>query len=227
MIFKDVEREDTATDGGDLGVPTLIHATTRAWLSQLGTHYVDYTLWVNGGHRAAWVVGHVHGREQLDDSHPSPDFILGEMLLGNGVRAYLDCGYLSPQNLADEAFWVDDRLSVYGTHGYAWAEANGRWAACTRRTTGRLDQGEDEPWLVQEKQRLQTLYARDFADWLDDDDRVHPCNVAISYHGYEILEGLCLSALDHTRIDLPLDPEAHEPAMERMRAELGPAGPLP
>ena len=221
-----MQRLKSILAAGEIGQVEFIRATCRAWLSQLGTHYMDYTLWINGGSPARWVVGHAHGRERLSDSHPSPDFILGEMLFENGVRAYLDCGYLSPQRLADDAFWFDDRLAVFGTHGYAWAECNGRWGAFTRSSGGEVQGGEEICWIDQEKHHVQAPYTKDLAHWLDDDARVHPCNVAVSYHGFETLEGLCTSALDRTRVDLPLDPAAHHDALERMRRELPDVPPL-
>ena len=39
-------------EDGEIGEIRKIHVETQAWFSQLGTHYVDYTLWANGGHRA-------------------------------------------------------------------------------------------------------------------------------------------------------------------------------
>ncbi len=207
-------------DGGEVGRVETIHATCLPWLSHLGTHYMDYTLWINGGARARWVVGHVHGRRMLSDSHPSADYVLGEVLFENGVRAYLECGYLAPSHMDKDHFWVDDRLTVHGTHGYAWADTDGRWSAFTRSSGGEVMAGRGAPWEVQERESLQVLYLKDLADWLDDDAKVHPCNLAVSYHGYEILEGLCASALDRTRVDLPLGPGAEADLNERMRREL-------
>ncbi len=213
-------------EAGEVGQVLTIRATCQAWLSQLGTHFMDYILWINGGHHARWVVGHAHGRDKLSDSHPSCDYILGEMLLENGVRATIECGYLSPAHMDRDHFWVDNRLTVYGTHGYAWADTDGRWGAFTRSSRGEVLEGQGDPWGVQERERLQPLYLRDLADWLDDDSRVHPCNVEISYHGYEILEGLCISAMDHTRVDLPLDAARCADMNERMRRELPAVPPL-
>jgi hypothetical protein len=70
---------------------------------------------------------------------------------------------------------------------------------------------------------LQGPYLRDLADWLDDDEKVHPCHVDIALHGFEVLQAGCLSALDHTRKDLPLtDPADEVDIFERMKAELAP-----
>ena len=70
---------------GEIGDLVRIHASSRASLAQLGTHLVDYILWFNGARRAKWVVGHVHGRKFLKDSHPSPDYTEGEIAFENGV----------------------------------------------------------------------------------------------------------------------------------------------
>ena len=209
-------------DGGAIGEVECIRASSRAWLAQLGTHLVDYVLWYNGGHRAAWVVGHVHGRERLADSHPSPDYVTGQIAFENGVRAWVEFGYLSPQRLGDQ-FWTDNRITLHGTGGYAWVETDGRWGAL--QAGGQPVGGQGPHWPEQERELLQAPYLRDLADWLDDDSRLHPCNGAISYHGFEIMEALCLSALDHRRMDLPLAELPGEPTLDRVARELPQAPP--
>ena len=207
-------------DSGDIGEVLQITASCQAWLAQLGTHYMDYVLWANGGSRAKWVIGHVHGRELLEDSHCSPNFTAGHMAFENGVRAVVEFGKLAASHMAAERFWLDNRLTIHGTHGYVWGDTDGRWGAYTRRSGGEQIGDEGDGWKVQEKTRLQPLFAADLADWLDEDARLHPCNVEISYHGYEILEGLCISALDHRRVDLPLDTSQCVDIFSRMRREL-------
>jgi len=207
-------------DEGEIGEIREIHATTQGWLSQLGTHYMDYIMWINGGARARWAVGHVHGKKVLDDSHPSPDYVMGQVLFANGVRAFLECGYLSPTHMKRKKFWVDNRLTVHGTHGYAWADTDGRWGALTRSSGGEMLSGVGDPWERQ-GHRIQSLYTRDLANWLDDDNLVHPCNIDLAFHGYEVLQAMCLSALDNVRVDLPLaHPHLAGDILERMRREL-------
>lgn len=207
-------------DSGDIGEVIYVNATCQAWLSQLGTHYMDYILWANNGSRAKWVVGHVHGKELLSDHHPSPNYTTGHVEFENGVRSYFEFGKLSASHMSSDHFWVDDRLTLYGTHGYAWGDANGRWGAFTKSSKGEVIGGEGDSWGIQQSTRLQPLYMRDFADWLDDDSKVHPCNIDITYHGYEILEAVCISAMDHIRVDLPIDPDKCQDIFERMRQEL-------
>ena len=207
-------------DAGDIGEVLQITADCQAWLAELGTHYTDYVLWVNGGSRAMWVAGHVHGRESLAGSHPSPNFTMGYMAFENGARAVVAFGKLARPHMTPDKLMLDNRLTVYGTHGYVWGETDGRWGAFTRHSGGEVFGDEGDSWPVQERTRLQPLFAADLADWLDDDARPHPCNIEISYHGYEILEGMCISALDHRRVDLPLDTSQCVDIFARMRHEL-------
>lgn len=207
-------------DSGDIGEIEYANATCQAWLSQLGTHFMDYILWANKGSKAKWAVGHVHGKEILSDHHPSPNYTMGHVEFENGVRSFFEFGKLSPSHLPKEMFWLDNKLYIYGTHGYVWGDTNGNWEAYTKSSKGEVITGQGESWGVQESTTLQPLYMKDFADWLDDDSKIHPCNVDIAYHGYEILEAVCISAMDHIRVDLPLDPNKCEDIFQRMRLEL-------
>lgn len=201
-------------DAGEIGDITEVHGSSTSNLTGLGTHYMDYVMWANGGRRAKWVVGHAHGTRQLDNSHPSPDFFLGRMEFENGVRGLLEIGVLSPKYMGSNApTWLDNRLTVYGTHGYAWGDTDGRWGALTRSSEGEVLTGfgpgydKKRPgagWQKQQSDFIQIPYLRDLADWLDDGEKVHPCNVELAYHGFEILNAACLSALENTRVDLPL-----------------------
>lgn len=215
-----LQKAKEIVDAGDIGEVSYVNATCQAWLSQLGTHYMDYILWFNNGSHAKWAVGHVHGKKALNDSHPSPNYTMGHVEFENGVRSFFEFGKLSASHMPSEFFWVDDRLTVYGTHGYVWADANGRWGAFTKSSQGKVIGEEGDSWGIQQSTRLQPLYLDELADWLDDDSKVHPCNIEISYHGYEILEAVCISAMDHIRVDLPLDPGKCEDIFQRMREEL-------
>ena len=80
---------------------------------------------------------------------------------------------------------------------------------------------------AQERYRIQPLFARELADCLDDRSQLHSCNIEITYHGYEIMEALCISALEHRRVDLPLDRGDRYDMFERMRRELPDCPDLP
>jgi len=204
-------------DNNEIGEIEKIFASTQGWMSQLGTHFMDYIIWANGGSKAKWVVGHLHGKGKLTDVHPSPDYILGQVEFENGIRGIIECGYLSKSYMAKDMFWVDNRLTVYGKLGYVWAETDGRWGGYIN---GKYITEQGDSWDIQATNYLQKPYLRELADWLDDESKVHPCNLDISYHGYEILEGLFLSALENKKMDLPIDTTDFPDLIERMKKEL-------
>jgi predicted dehydrogenase len=218
-------------DSGELGEIYQIDAACQAHASQLGTHYIDYILWANNNHKALSVVGHVHGNFFLEDHHPSPDFVLGEIIFENGVRSYFDCGYFSKPKtkhnvgftykVTEHQYWTDDRLTVYGTTGYAWAECNGRWAAFTSRTGGQVISGSVQDFS-DEQYPAQARYTRDFALWMEDDSKVHSSNINTAYHGYEILESMYMSALERTRMDLPITFPLKYDALTELKKNLAP-----
>lgn len=148
---------------GQIGEIQKIHVETQSWLAQLGTHYMDYSLWMSGGQaRVRSVVGHAHGTWCLGDSHPSPDYLLGEALLTNGVRVYLECGYFSQRRPYVPRYGYDNRLTAYGTNGYLWFETDGKWGGVTKESKGELIGGTCPIWDEQEP-FLQIPYYRDLA----------------------------------------------------------------
>lgn len=188
---------------GALGTPELIRIFMKGWASHLATHFIDYALWANGGIGAEWVTGHVHGRNKLYDNHPSPDYIMGEARLKNGATLFIEGGYLSPPTMPDSDFWLNSRITVYGSHGYTWAETGGRSAVFSPATNGKVELSQFPTWGIQERE-IQAQFYTELADWLDDDRKVHSCNIGISLHGFEIMEGIFKSALENTRVDLPI-----------------------
>jgi predicted dehydrogenase len=208
-------RETAAS--GRIGPVAMVTASCQAALAQLGTHFVDYALWATGFPRAEWVVGHVHGREMLADSHASPNYVAGQVALEGGVRLWVEFGKLSRSTMGPERYWLDNRLTVYGDRGYAWGETDGRWGALI---DGEVTEGQAERWSAAEPTVLQPLYLTELADWLDGAVSDHSCNVEHAYAGYEIMEALCISAMDHVRVDLPLDATNADNMTDRMRREL-------
>lgn len=209
---------------GDLGEIKKIFAECQAWSAQLGTHYIDYIIWANGGCRAKSVVGHIHGPATLKDNHPSPDFLLGEILFENGTRGYIECGYFSERHNPEIYADTDNRLTVWGTTGYAYAETDGFWGESSKATKGEFVNGKDPGWYNHQEKVIQTPYYTEYADWLDDDSKKHSCDIETAFHGFEILEAIFLSALDKTRIDLPLTNFDYENVLDRMNRELPECG---
>ena len=206
---------------GDIGRVHTIHATSLGWHMQYATHLIDYVMYLNGPeHAGEWVIGQAHGAGKLGDSHPSPDYTIGQIKFANGVRAIVECGDLSPDQPHDQPFWLNAGATVYGTEGYARAIVGYGWEACTRRSGGEriggeggFDQAHDQPPFI-----------RDAADWLDHPDKPHPCNGEISYHGFELTMAILWSSLERRRIDIPIEDPEHSPdIIEALGGVLGPA----
>ena len=200
-------------NSGEIGEVHTIHATAKGFLLQYATHLLDYMMFLNNGARVEWVVGHVHGRGKLEDTHPSPDYAMAHFGFDNGVRGLVECGTLAPDLPGDNSFWLDAGATMIGSEGYAQVVVGSGWQAVTKSDgfvsgPGGFDVSHDQP-----------LYIRDLADWLDDDTKVHPCNGEVAYHGFQVAMAICASALDHRQIDLPILPP-DEPLVERMRREL-------
>jgi predicted dehydrogenase len=209
-------------DAGEIGDVVKIHATSRAWLSQLGTHLLDYMLWFNNRNRVKWVLGQVHGTQMLSDTHPSPDFVFGTLEFANGVRGILECGAHAPRFMPGEnafrskGFWFDSSITVHGTHGYTRVVTGNGWSALTKTSQGKVLRGEG----VFNPSHDQPLYLRDLADWMDGLSDSHPCDGDISYHGFEAAMALCISGLDRRRVLLPIENLPGESLLGRLRAEL-------
>lgn len=200
-------------DSGEIGKVHTIHATAKGWLLQYGTHLLDYMMFLNGKYRGLWVAGHVHGKEKLSDNHPSPDYVMGQIEFENGVRGIIECGTLAPDQPGENPFWFNAGITVYGSCGYAQAIVGTGWRAVTKSSSG-LAQGAG----CFDVEKDQAPYIRDLADWLDDPSKVHPCNGEITYHGFELMMGICLSALDKKKISVPV--KTNEPIIERLKQEL-------
>ena len=215
------EKLKAVLDRQEIGKVQRIEASCQSGLSLLGSHYIDDALRANGGRHAQWVAVHVHGKDQLSGSHPTPNYTFARAGFENDVTATFEFGRLSAMYMGVRGNCIDSRLTVYGTHGYVWCDTDGGWGLFSPQTKGEMLSGKGEGWDKQEPTRLQPLFAMDLIHWLDDDARVHPCNIDISHHGYEIMEAMCLSALDKRRIDLPLPAAVPgNDVFERMRREL-------
>jgi predicted dehydrogenase len=194
---------------GAIGDIQLIHATSRPSMLRVGTHLVDTMLWLNGGHRGAWVLGQVHGTTTYQEDHPCPDHVMGVIQFANGVRGLLECGTLAPQRLAADDFWSDSTVIVYGTRGAVTCAGDG-WQAVSTASGATMTAGPCDP-TPQEPRWLHELAA-----WLDHPAQEHPCRAAVAYHGFELLAGIALSSLERRQITMPIQPIPSEPELARL-----------
>jgi hypothetical protein len=60
-------------------------------------------------------------------------------------------------------------------------------------------------------------YIRDLGDWLDDPEKVHPCNGDVSYHGFQAVIAACISSIERRPVILPLEEIPGVPVIDRLR----------
>ena len=193
---------------GQLGRIHTVYGTATGWMMHMLSHLVDYMRWYNGEAEAEWVMAQAAGRGKLSDPHPSPDYIGGFIHFANGVRGIVECGAGAPDVPEVDYWWRKCRIGAQGTDGFAEVLTGGGWRAVTKHGAsggeGCMNYDLDMP-----------PYIQDMADWLDDDTKVHPCNFASAYKGFEITMALCRSAVEGGQVALPLTTAADEVEMLR------------
>jgi len=183
--------------GGALGRIHTVYGTASGWMMHMLSHLIDYMRWYNGEAKAEWVMGQAAGASKFYDLHPSPDYIGGFIQFANGVRGIVECGAGAPDVPEVDYWWRKCRIGAQGTDGFAEVLTGGGWRAVTKTGAssgpGCMNYDLDMP-----------PYIQDIANWLDDDKKVHPCNFASAYEGFEIMMALCRSVLDGGQVALPL-----------------------
>ncbi len=186
---------------GAIGRVHTVYAHATGWMLHMMTHLIDYMRWYNDNAEAAWVMGQAAGKSKFAARHASPDYIGGFIQFENGVRGIVECGAGAPDVPEVDYWWRKCRIGAQGTEGFAEVLTGGGWRAVTRDSNGPI-QGEgcmnydlDMPPYIQE-----------MADWLDNDAAVHSCNYESAFKGFEIMMGICRSAVRRGQVRLPLDP---------------------
>jgi predicted dehydrogenase len=198
---------------GAIGRVHTVYGTATGWMMHMLTHLIEYIRWFNDNAEAEWVVGQAAGKEKFSDNHPSPDYVAGLIQFANGVRGIVESGDGAPDVPEVDYWWRTCRIGAQGTEGFAEVLTGGGWRAITRDSggvisgPGCMDYAHDMPPYIQE-----------IADWLDDPNKVHPCNGESAYKGFEIMMAICRSAVQRGKIRLPLGPG--EPELEALKNAL-------
>lgn len=188
---------------GRLGRIRQIHATSKGWYFYYITHLVDYAMWLIDYPAVEWITGHIHGRTKLTDTHPSPDYMLGQVGFANGVRAVFECGPAA-RTYGVKQFWYDAGLTISGEDGIAQVVVGSGWRAQVKDSPVPLG----DPTLCLREIEDTYPHIADLARWLDDDAHGHPCTGRLAYQGFEVSMGILLSALDRRAVRPPVDPSA-------------------
>jgi len=198
---------------GAIGRVHTVYGTATGWMMHMLTHLIDYMRWFNDNAEAEWVVGQASGKEKFADNHPSPDYVAGLIQFSNGVRGIVESGDGAPDVPEVDYWWRKCRIGAQGTEGFAEVLTGGGWRAITKDSggvisgPGCMDYAHDMP-----------PYIHQIADWLDDPNKIHPCNGESAYKGFEIMMAICRSATQRGKIKLPLSPG--EPELEVLEKAL-------
>jgi predicted dehydrogenase len=188
---------------GALGHVHTVYGTATGWMMHMLSHLLDYMRWYNGEAPAEWAMAQAAGRGKLSDLHPSPDYLAGFVQFANGVRGVVECGAGAPDVPEVPYWWRKCRIGAQGSDGFAEVLTGGGWRVVSKNLTasggGSMNYDLDMPPYIQE-----------MADWLDDDQRVHSCNFASAWAGFEIMMALCRSAATGGQVALPLTSGADE-----------------
>lgn len=203
---------------GGIGRVHTVYATAVGWMLHLMTHMIDIMRWYNDNYSAEWVMGQAAGRSKLSDSHPSPDYIAGFIQFANGVRGVIECGAGAPDVPEVDYWWRKNRVGAMGTEGFAEVLTGGGWRAVTRDSNGVIS----GPGSMNYEHDMPP-YVGQMADWLDDDNCVHPLNGESAHRGFEIMMGLLRSVVERGQVKLPLEPG--EPELDALLRVL-PAKPV-
>jgi predicted dehydrogenase len=201
---------------GAIGRVHTVYGTSIGWMMHMMTHLIEYAGWYNNYANPEWVVGQAFGTEKFADIHASPDYINALVQYSNGVRGVFECGAEAPDVPEVDSMWHKCRIGAQGSKGFAEVLTGkegkgGGWRAVTKdgffSGPGAMDYAHDMP-----------PYIQDIAGWLDDPQKVHPCNGEIAFHGLQVMLGACRSVVQRGRVTLPLG--TGEPELEALKKVL-------
>lgn len=192
---------------GALGRVHTVYGSALGWMTHMLSHLIDYTCWFNNYTPGVWAMAQAAGRVKLADNHPSPDYIGGFVQFANGVRGIYECGAGAPDQPDVARWWGRNRMGAQGTEGFADVLTTGGWRAVSK--TGGYQSGEG----LMAYDSDMPPYIQEMADWLDDDKKVHACNLDHACLGAEIMYALQRSAAEGGQVALPLTAGADEQAL--------------
>ena len=192
-LLKDVQ-------DGKIGEVRCIDATACLPMAGQGCHVLDLLFAFNGYAEPKTVFGASSGFDDIDGTHASPKSAESLITFENGVRAMLMTGEGAPI-FEEGPRHMHKRIAVYGTHGFihwrmdAWEKS---------LPDGTVEQGKKD--YREEDAIGQADHTNAMFDWLEDDNKVHPCNLATSLDEWLVILAGYMSTVEARAIDMPFDP---------------------
>ncbi len=192
---------------GRIGEIERVHASCQGWFTGMATHMIDSMIFMMGGNaRVSEVSAYGSGSRQFERSpdNASPDYVIANVRFDNNLRGLLDCGVHARHfHPGDLSLWPDTGVLVTGTDGWVEAVLGSGWRAACRNHPEVTGSGE----VTFDQIHDGDPYIADLANWLDDDDAVHPCANEITWHTFEAMMAAYISIVEKQPVSLPLTEE--------------------
>ena len=185
---------------GQIGEVRCIDASSVLPMAGQGVHVLDLMFAFNGYAAPKTVFGASSGYDDINGTHPTARTAQSLITFENGTRAMLQAGEGAPE-FFDGANWQHKRIAVYGTHGFIHWRMNG-WERSL--ADGTVEQGQQE--YGEQDIRGQAALTEALFDWLEDDAKVHPNNLATSLDEWLAVLAGYLSTIEARPVDMPFDP---------------------
>ncbi len=187
-------------EAGRIGEVRFLDASCVLPMAGQGVHALDLVFAFNGYAPAVSVLGAAYGWNDLSGTHPSPRSSETLVTFANGARAVIQSGEGAPV-IGDGPNYMNKRIAVYGTNGFVHWRMNG-WERGL--ADGTVEAGEHD--YRAEDVLGQAGLTMAMFDWLEDETRVHPNNLAVSLDEWLVLLGQYMSTVERRIVDLPFGP---------------------
>ena len=188
---------------GYVGELRFLDASAGMNLAFQGSHVLELISAFNGGPRPVAVFGQVAGAEGLAGrkGHYAPDQCVASITYEDGTRAQILCGPNAP-SVGEGPIYTHKRIAVYGTRGYLQWTMKGWERAGADGTAEKGSHDYDAEDILGQAALTEAVF-----DWLEDETAVHPTNLEVSLVQFNVILGIYTSALHHTPVALPVDPQ--------------------
>jgi len=185
---------------GKIGEVRFIDASAVLPMSGQGVHVLDLMFAFNGYAPVQTVFGASSGYDDINGTHPSPRTAESLITFTNGTRAALQSGEGAPI-FVEGPNWAHKRIAVYGTHGFRHWRMNGYEKSVPDGSVESAEQSYADQDIIGQAGLTTAMF-----DWLEDDSRVHPNNLATSLDEWLVILAGYLSTVEARPVDLPFDP---------------------
>jgi predicted dehydrogenase len=202
--------------GGGIGEVRFLDASCLYPMSGQGVHVLDLLFAFAGYPEVGTVFGASSGYDDINGTHPSPRTAESLITFRNGMRAALQAGAGAPIHDPKAPTWGHKRISVYGTHGFVqwWVQGHEKSLPGGGVETHAHVYGDEDP--LGQAGLTEAMF-----DWLEDEGRPSPTNLATSLDEWLVILAGYMSTVEARPVDFPFDPPGD--LLDRFKAFVGAA----